>query len=361
LRILDKYILKKYFTSFIFTLLILTPIAIAIDVADKIGKFLADPGLKVSTIIFDYYFNFIINYGNTFMPLALFIAVIFFTSKMANNTEIIAYHTAGISFKRFLRPYFIGATLVTLFALFMTHLIVPHSNKVLDEFHNKYVKKHKFSNIYVRNVSLQLDKNDYIYIKTYNIKRNIGYSFSFEHYNGNQLKYKILADNIRWNKKDSTYTLSNYKKRKILATNDIIKTGVKMDTVFNFKPKDLLYIDTYAREMNSFKLSKFIKNAKKRGVKNLNRYIVDLYGRTSLPVSSFILTLIAVILGSKKRRGGMGLNLAFGFSLMFIYVFFMKISAVLGSVATSNSLLMVWLPNIIFGILALFLYKNAER
>ena len=363
MKILDRYILKKYFTSFFFTLLILIPIAIAIDVSEKVGSFLKAEDLTVGQIIKEYYIFFIINYGNTFLPLALFISVIMFTSKMSGNTEIIAIHSSGISFKRFLRPYLIGATIITVVSLYANHFIVPKSNKSLEAFEETYLrsiykKKTKSS---VSKVSLQLSDNDYVYFGYFNFKSKNGYNFSYEHFDGNQLKYKVIAQNIRWSETDSTFRLSTYRKRFIGKEKDSLDSGSFMDTTFNFYPKDLLYVDYLAREMPSLVLSQHIQQSESRGVKNLNNYKVELYKRTSLPISSFVLTLIAVTLASKKRRGGIGVNLAAGISLMFLYVFFMKIAEVLGSTAEAFPFIMVWMPNTIFGLIALFLYINANK
>ena len=361
MRILDKYILKKYLSSLVLIIFMLIPIAIAINISEKIDKFLRNTDLSVYEIIKDYYFHFIIIYGNTFMPLALFIAVIFFTSKLAGNTEIIAIHSARISFKRFLRPYFIGATIVTVFSLLMNHFIVPNSNKIYDEFERTYITTKKIDVNQIHNSNLQLGPNDYIYIKTFTINRNIGFNFSYEHYDGLELKYKILGDNIKWIEKDSSYIITNYSKRRLINGKNSIESGTKLDTIFDFTPKDLLYVDYLAKEMPSHKLNAFIKQSRDRGISNLNTYIVEYHKRTSLPVSSYILTFIAVILASKKRRGGMGLNLAIGISLMFVYVFFMKVAEVLGASAESNPLFMVWLPNIVFGALAIYLYFNVKH
>jgi lipopolysaccharide export system permease protein len=358
--IIDKYILKKYFTSFIFTLFILIPIAIAIDISDKIGRFI-DQSLGAKEIIDDYYIPFIINYGNTFMPLALFISTILFTSKLASNTEIVAIHGAGISFTRFLRPYLIGAMTIAIIAFLANHFVVPQSNKTLEEFTEAHLRKNKNSKSNVSNVSLQLSEKDFVYFRSFNLLRNAGFDFTYEHFEGLQLKYKIFGKNIKWNEKDSTFSLRNYKKRKIYAQIDSIESGRKLDTTFNFLPKDLLYVDYLAKEMPSFQLSEHIKRSAKRGVRNLNKYKVELFRRTSIPISAIILTIMAVALAARKRRGGVGINLAAGISLMFAYVFFMKVSEVLGSGVLYNPLLMVWLPNIIFGVLALYLYINAKR
>ena len=343
-------------------LVLLLPIAIAIDVSEKIDRFLRNIDLTVGEIIKDYYINFIIIFGNTFLPLALFIAVIFFTSKLAGNTEIIAIHSAKISFTRFLKPYFIGATIITIFALLMNHFMVPHSNKVFGEFNRKYLTKKKFDAENLSNINLQLSPNDYIFLKSYRVNTNVGYSFSYEKFEGNKLTYKLYADNIRWKEKDSTFSLVNYRKRIILSDRDSIIFGTKLDTSFTFTPKDLINVDYLAKEMTSIKLNDYINKSRERGVSNLNTYLVEFHKRTSLPVSSYILTFIAVALASKKRRGGMGVNLAIGITLMFVYVFFLKIAEVLGAGADTNSFIMVWSPNILFGTLAIYLYlKNAKN
>lgn len=362
MKILDKYILSKYFKTFIFTILLLLPIAIAIDISEKIHKFIKHEDLSVWTIAKEYYLNFSIYYINTFMPLALFIAVILFTSKMAANTEIIAMHSGGISFPRLIRPYFIGATIIFVFAFYANHFIVPSSNKTHEKFKRDYLTHHSKIKFQVDNVNLQLnDKGDFIYMKNFNLKTKNGNYFSFEHFEGSELKYKIMSRKIKYNKKDSTYTLNDYKKRYIQKDGDIIKKGRKMDTVFDFKPSDLQFVDYLAKEMNSIKLSKHIDKSEQRGIKNLNSYRVELYKRSSMPTSVFALTIIAVSLAFRKKRGGMGVNLAIGVALMFVYVFFMKIFEVFGASATANPLLLVWLPNIIFGILAIFLYLNAKK
>ena len=361
MRILDWYILKRYLVTFLFTLLILIPIAVAIDISEKIDKFLRDDTLTAFAIINDYYKNFIIYYANTFMPLALFIAVILVTTKLSNNTEIVAMTNAKISFTRFLYPYFIGATLVTIFALAMNHYVVPNSSKVRNNFEKTYIRKAKFGENSIHDFSLQLSDSSYIYLKSYNFRFSSGTYFSLEYYDDTELKYKLTADNIKWREKDSIFDLTNYKIRKIFPKMDSISSGIVLDTTFTFTPKDLMFKSTLSQEMPTDELIEFIDISRKRGVKNLNAYLVELHKRTSLPISSYILTIIAVALTFKKRRGGVGVNLALGIGIMFIYVFFLKVSEVLGAVAGVNSLLYVWFPNIVFGCLALFFYVKARK
>jgi lipopolysaccharide export system permease protein len=363
MKIIDWYILKRFLVTFLFTLLILIPIAIAIDISEKIDNFLEHPNLGAGEIIEDYYVNFIIYYVNVFMPLALFIAVILFTSKLSNNTEIIAITNAKVSFTRFLYPYFIGATLITILSLVMNHYVVPNSSTTRKGFEKEYLSTRRSKNElkYVSNFSLQLTDSTYIYIQNFNTQNNRGSDFTFEIYDGIQLKSKLSADNLVFNKKDSTFSLTNWRKRKLYKKNDSIFSGKQLDTVFDFTPRDLIYKSALSQEMPSNELIDFIELSKKRGVKNLNAYLVELYKRTSLPIASYILTVIAVALAFRKRRGGTGLNLAIGFAIVFIYVFFLKISEVLGGVAGASPLIYVWFPNIIFGGLAGYLYWNARK
>ncbi|SDS18846.1 lipopolysaccharide export system permease protein [Polaribacter sp. KT25b] len=349
--------------TFLFTLLILIPIAVAIDISEKIDNFLEHADLGFYQIVNEYYVNFIIYYTNTFMPLALFIAVILFTSKLSNNTEIIAITNAKVSFTRFMYPYFIGATLVTILSLLMNHFVVPNSSKVRKKFEKQYINSRKQKNElkYVNDFSLQLTDSTYIFIRRFDTDRNSGYDFSSELYDGLKLKSKLAADNIKFNPKDSVFTIHNWRKRQIYKDRDSIFSGNKIDTVFNFTPKDLIYKSALSQEMPSDELIKFIRVSEKRGVKNLNAYFVEFHKRTSLPIATYILTVIAVALAFRKKRGGTGINLAIGVGIMFMYVFLMKISEVLGAVAGVNSLLYVWMPNLFFGLIAAYLYYNARK
>ena len=343
-----------------FTLFILIPIAIAIDVSEKIDNFLKND-LGFTQVFSEYYVNFIIYYTNTFMPLAVFIAVIIFTSKLSNNTEIIAITNAKVSFTRFLYPYFIGATLITILALLMNHFVVPSSSKIRKKFENEYIHRKKFEDKYVKDFSLQLSDSTYMYMQSFNIENNAGYNFTIETYNGYELTSKLFASNIRWIDKDSTFKLSNYQYRKIYKDRDSIAEGNVLDTVFTFTPKDFIYKSALAQEMPSDELLNFIEISKKRGVKNLNAYLVEFHKRTSLPVATYILTIIAVALTFRKRRGGTGANLAIGVGIMFAYIFLLKVSEVLGAVAGVNSLVYVWIPNFFFGTIAIYLYYNARK
>ncbi|MFK8059074.1 MAG: LptF/LptG family permease, partial [Polaribacter sp.] len=214
------------------------PIAIAIDISEKIDNFLEHPNLGFNQVVEEYYVNFTIYYANTFMPLALFIAVILFTSKLSNNTEVIAITNAKISFTRFLYPYFIGATLITIISLGMNHFVVPNSSKTRKKFEKEFINSTRQKNAlkYVSDFSLQLTDSTYIFIRSYNTSTNSGYDFTSETYDGLKLKSKFSANSIRYNTNDSTFTLLNWRKLLLYKKKDSIFSGNKIDTVLTFTP-----------------------------------------------------------------------------------------------------------------------------
>lgn len=361
MRILDKYILVRYLKSVFFTLFILIPIAVVIDVSEKVDKFLRHDDLTLLMILKDYYVNFIIYYSNTFLPLATFLACIMFTSKLANNTEVIAISSANISFTRFLRPYFIGATILATIALIANHFIVPIGNEVRNKFEERYIKKTTNGRGAVTNFNLQLNDSAKVFIKSFNISGNRGFNFSYTEFKDTKIKYKLVSNNIVWDTAKYVFRLPDYTERYIYESKDSLTIGKNKEIDLDFNPEDLKTSGAKSMNLTSDKLIEFIDKSKKRGVKNLNSYHIELYQRTSLPISAYILTLIAVALASRKKRGGVGINLAIGVGLMFIYVFFMKVAKVLGSAPNSNPIIMAWLPNIVFGVIAIYLYLKEKK
>jgi|LGVF01.1.fsa_nt_gb lipopolysaccharide export system permease protein len=355
---LDLYIIKKFLGTFVFTIVLLLAIAIVIDISEKIDDFLNE-GISMSVLINEYYINFLLFYGNMFMPLVVFLAAILFTSKMAEQTEIVAYLAGGISFNRLLYPYFISATILALVSLYINHQILPQSNSVRKEFESKYIDKKKSKRH--ENIHRQIKPGEYIYIKTFNTDRNQGFNFSLEKFEGTKLKYKLSSDYINFNPEDSVYKLRNWKKRFLTDSNDAISNGYQMDTTFAFLPGDLTPKEYAAETMPYTELNDFIEEQEFRGSENLSMYLVERYRRTSMPASTYILTLIAVSLAYRKKRGGMGMNLAIGLGLMVLYIFFMRIADTFAIKDDFPPLLAVWVPNISFGILSLFLYNNARK
>ncbi len=359
MTILDKYILKRYLATFSMLLLLFIPIGIMVNLAEQIGKMI-DNDAPLNEILI-YYLNFTIYIGNLLFPIFLFLSIIFFTSRLASNTEIVAILSSGVSFNRFLRPYLIGATIIAILMFFMNMFIVPKASEGFNEFKFKYLRKgrkdRETSNIYN-----QLNERDFIYVSSFEPKRQIGYDFTYEHFNANnELDYKISAANIRWIPKDSTYRLTSYVKRKIRDSIELIETKRRLDTVFNFKIDDLTPVSYIAETKNLFELDDFIENQKRKGAANINSYVLVKYKRWALPVAAFVLTLIAVAVSSMKRRGGMGINLAFGMLVAFVYVFFDKVFGTLAEQSGFSPFLAVTIPNVIFGILGIYLLRNAKR
>lgn len=358
MKILDWYILKRYIFTFLMMLLLFIPIGITVNLAEKIGKILEN-NVPFGAVA-EYYYHFTIYFANLLFPLFLFLSVIFFTSKLANNTEIVAFLSSGVSFSRFLRPYMIGAGIVAIFALALGLYLAPKASQGFNEFKYSYLKKH--DNIQqTKDVFRQINDNDYVYVSSFNPKNKIGQNFTFEHFEGNELKYKIFANNIRYLEDDSIYRLTTYHKRKFVDGKEIIENQRRLDTLFSFDLEDLTPVEYYAETLSYPDLIKFINKEKARGSSNIGRYEVVKYKKWSLPVSVFILTIIAVAVSSIKRRGGMGVNLAFGIAIAMIYVFFDKVFGVMAEQSDFPPIVAVWFPNIIFGILAIYLLYNAKR
>ncbi|MFC2146939.1 LptF/LptG family permease [Bacteroidota bacterium] len=359
MTILDKYILKRYLATFGTMLLLFVPIGIMLNLAEQIGKMI-DNEAPLNEILI-YYLNFTIYIGSLLFPIFLFLSIIFFTSKLANNTEIVAILSSGVSYSRFLRPYWIGASIIAVMMFFMGMFIVPNASKGYNEFKFEYLKRGNKDRI-TSNIFNQLNESDFIYVSSFDPARKIGYNFTFEHFNDqNQLDYKISASNIRWVPKDSLYRLTSYMKRKIRANKEIIEKKRRLDTLFIFNIEDLTPVSYVAETKNLFELNEFIEVQKNKGASNINTYILVKYRRWALPITAFILTVIGVAVSSVKRRGGMGVNLAFGIGVAFIYIFFDKVFGTLAEQSGFSPLLAVIIPNVVFGILGFYLLKNAKR
>jgi len=357
-KIIDWYILKRYLATFFVMLIMFIPIGIIIDVSEKINKILAKKVPFVQVAI--YYGDFTIYFANILFPIFLFLSVIWFTSKLANNTEIIAILGSGISYTRFLRPYLIGASIICILSLGMGFFFVPKASKGFNDFRYKYLKNNSETR-QSQDVYKQISDNEYIYVSSFNYIDKQGYNFTLENFKDNKLVYKVNATTIRWNPKDSTYTLVNFTKRTVGAMGDKLESAPEKKFKFNFEPDDLTPTIYVAETMTLSQLNTFIDKERKRGSGNINAYLVILYKKYSIPISAFILTIIAVAVSSMKRRGGMGINLAVGIGLAFTFIFFDKIFGTLAEKSTFSPLLAVWIPNISFGILAVILLRNARR
>lgn len=337
-------------------LLLFVPIGIVVHLSEKIDKILEHqvPFMEVM----EYFLYFTIYFGNLLFPLFLFLSIIWFTSKLAENTEIIAFLSSGVSFYRFLRPYLIGATIVCAGALVVGMYIAPWASEGFNEFQYTYLKSRdevqQTKDIYRQN------GNNYIYATHFQPKTNTARNFALENFDGNVMKFKITADRLKYND-DGTFTLYNFEKRIVGKRTDSLMSLQKLDTILPFEFDALTPVTYIAETLSYTELNNFIEQETRRGSPNINIYNVVAYKRWSTPVSAFILTIIAVAVSSMKRRGGMGVNLAIGISIAFMFVFFDKIFGTIAEQSTFSAFFAVWIPNIVFGIVSIFLLRKAKR
>jgi len=356
---LDYYIIKKFIGTFFYAIALLSVIIIIFDISEKIDEFI-EKKPSVYAIIFQYYANFIPFFINKFSALFTFISVIFFTSKMAADTEIIAILNSGVSFNRFLRPYLISATFLALLSFVLTNFIIPETSQNMNEFQKKYLKGEKFGGNKT-NIHIQLDPGVFAYVETFNVKQSTGYRFALERFNENGMVYKLTGDNIKWDSTKNDWTVEKWMKRYITEKGEKITRGDKFDTTFNLKPEDFNIDVDYAVYMNYRELRDFISTEKIRGSGNLLKFQVEKHARIAFPFATIILTLIGVSLSSRKVRGGIGLNLGIGITITFAYILFMQVTTVFATFSNLPPILAVWIPNIFFGILGIYLLRVAPK
>ena len=358
LQTLDWYIIRKFLGTFFFSIILLLFIIIVFDISEHIDDFLKhDAPLKA--IIFDYYLNFIPDFVNLFSYLFVFIAVIFFTSRMASDTEIVAILSSGISFKRMLRPYLVAAFILALMSFLLGNFVIPFTNRGKLEFERIYIKdKPKYTEM---NIHKQVSPGVFLYMENFNIQNKMGWKFSLEKFNGRQLVYKIKADEAAWDSINLKWKLKHYCERSINLMSESIRTGNKLDTAFGLKPNDFREDIEEVKTMNFFTLRKLIKMKQLRGDPDLIKFQVKGYERIAFPFATIILTLIGVALSSRKVRGGIGFNLGFGLAITFLYILFMQVFTVLATFGNFPPLLAVWIPNILFGIIAVILVRIAPK
>ncbi len=355
---LDWYILKKFLGTFFFTLSLILLIVIIFDVSEKIDDFL-EHELSIKTIIFDYYFNFIPYFGNLFSPLFIFISVIFFTSKMANDSEVIAILNSGMSFSRFLRPFIIASIILGTLSFLLGNFIIPPSNSKRIDFENKYLRNKYYSN--KKNIHIQILPNQYIYMQSYNSKREIGYKFTIEKFNDNKLISKLKSDYAQYDSINNVWQINNYEIREFKDEKQIIKKGIRMDTTINLHPSEFTKRKSLVETMNFFELNNYIKREEMRGSEQIISHKIEKHKRIAFPFSSIILTLIAVAIASRKIRGGIGMHLGIGIIIAFTYILFMQISTTFAINSNLDPKLSVWIPNFLYVILSLVLLNKAQK
>ncbi len=357
MKIIDWYIIKKYLSTFVVMIMLFIPIGIMVDMAEKIDKFKENE--VPADAILSYYLDFTWYFGNLLFPIFLFLAVIWFTSKLANNTEVIALLSSGISFSRFLRPYLVSAGIVALFAFLSGMFIVPKSNASYNAFIYKHIQKK--SERQTKNLYKQINPKEYIFVSSYDPIRKSANNFTLEHFEDNVMTFKIKASSIRWVEKDSFFRLSTYAKRNFSGDVETYIRQSRLDTIFDFKIEDLAPVNYKAETLTLAPLNEFIKKEREGGSILINSHLLVRHKRWSLPFSAFVLTLIGVSVSSFKRRGGMGVNLAFGIALGFLFIFFDKIFSVMVNKSNFSPFLGAWLPVLIFGVFAILLLRSTRR
>ncbi len=358
MKILDFYIIRKFLGTFFFAIALVIAIAIIFDISEKIDDFVQSKA-PIKEIVFKYYLNFIPWFTNLFTPLFTFIAVIFFTAKMAMQTEIIATYASGVSFRRMLVPYMISAFVIALLNFYLNGWVIPPSNKVRLQFEAQYV--HNSKDFQSRNKHLQVSPGLYAYFEFFSSHDQSGNNFTMEKIEDGKVTYKFTASRMRYDSLKNTWQAHDYFVRRTDGMNENIYRKMSLDTTFNFKPADFIQ-EFYKKEtMNNPELDRFIESQKMKGSENIEDSYVEKYRRISIPFATFILTIIGVCLSSRKSRGGIGIQVGLGLALSFTYILFMKIFETFALSGSMPSLLAVWTPNIIYGVVAMVLLRFSQR
>ncbi len=357
LKKIDIYIIKKFLGTYFLSIVLILSIAIVFDLTEKLDNFF-DNNAPFKAIVFDYYLNFVPFYMNMFSPLFTFIAVIFFTSKMASNTEIIAILSSGVSFHRLMKPYFISALVIASIGFVLGGYIIPPANAKMLDFEDKYVKKFKTDN--ARNVQMEVEKGVILYIERYEISSNNGYHMSLEKFDGKKLISRLTAETVRW---DSAYkwTITGYLQRDFNGMREKVTYGATKDTTINVLPKEFYITSKESAQLNNPELHDYLKRQKSRGVGNIQGFETEYYKRYSMPIMAFIMTLIGVALSSRKVRGGIGIHLGIGLALSSLYILFSTFSTSFSVNGSMTPFAAVWLPNIVFLGIGIYLYKTAPK
>ena len=358
-RILDLYIIKKFISTFFVALILIIGIVIIFDISEKIDDFVSKEA-PLKAIIFDYYFNFIPYFMNMFSALFVFITVIFFTSKMAANSEIIAILSCGISFHRMMVPYIVSATIIAAFSLCLNLFIIPNSNKELVQFENKYLKNSSSNTN--RNIHYQISPGEFVYVESFSSWNNTAYRFTLEKIENNQLVSKLSAETAVWDTTFDGWKLRKYFIRDYTnSLEDRVRSGAQLDTVINLTVNDFYMKKNTLESLNFRELNELIATQKMRGDANIKDALIEKNKRFAMPFSAFILTIMGVALSSKKRRGGIGWNIGIGIGLSFSYILFQRFSEMFVYTGIMPPGLALWTPNFLYAVIAGVLYKIAPK
>ena len=358
---IDWYIIKKFIGTYFFSIALIISISIVFDVNENLAKF-TEYHAPLSAIVFDYYANFIPYFANLFSALFVFIAVIFFTTKLAGNSEVIGMRSAGISFKRLLRPYMMSCVFLSALSYYLSAYVIPHGTVIRQNFESMY--KNKKKNTSAENVQLQVAPGVIAYIQHYDNNMKRGYGFCLDKFQEKKLVSHLTATDVQYDTiSDSKYhwTLSNWKLRQLKGLREHITSGARKDSVIQMEPTDLVYSKGQQETFTSPELKDYISKQIDRGSGNVVQYQVEYYKRIASSFASFILTIIGASLSARKRKGGMGVYLGIGLALSFGYILFQTISATFAINAGFSPMLAAWMPNIVFAIIAFVCYRKAPN
>ena len=358
LTIIDRYIIRRFLVTFFFSIILFSFISVVIDLTEKVDDFI-EKSVPLKEVIFSYYVNFLPYIDALLTPLFIFISVIFFTSRMAYKSEIIAILAGGVSFYRMLVPYFLSSFLLAGMLLYANHYIVPNTNKKRIAFEYAYITnpyRHINQNIY-----MQIEKNKYIYLENFHPRDGSGYKFSYEIIRDGELEYRLKSEKVEWLEEQQKWRIKNYFIRSFQESNEKLTQGAQIDTSLGFEPGDIFKRVNQKEEMNTPALKQYIETLKLQGVEKIEYYMIELYRRTADAFTVFILMLIGVAVASRKVRGGSGLHIAIGVALSASFIIFARFTTTFATNGNLSPLLSVWIPNIIYSALAVWLIARAPK
>lgn len=358
---MDRYIIYKFIGTYIYSIMLIISISIVFDVNENLTKF-TNYHAPLRAIVFDYYANFVPYFANLFSPLFVFIAVIFFTSKLAGNSEIIAMLACGMSFKRLLRPYIISAAIIAVLNFYLGSYVIPKGTVVRHDFESLY--KNNKKNTSASNIQLMVDKGVVAYMSQYDDIRKTGYGFALYKFENKKMVSQMNANVIQYDtiaEERYHWKARNYKIRTLKGMREQISSGIEIDTMIQMEPMDLIFSRGQQETFTSPELLRYISKQQQRGSSNVVQYEVEYHKRIASSFASFILTIIGVSLSSRKRKGGMGLYLGIGLALSFTYILLETVSATFAINANTPPLLAAWIPNILYSIIAYFCYRQAPN
>jgi lipopolysaccharide export system permease protein len=360
IKIIDIYIIRKFLGTFFFCLILIITIAVVFDFAEKIDNFM-EKAAPWKAVVFDYYLNFIPYFATLFAPLFVFISVIFFTSRMAVNMEIIAILNCGMSFRRMMWPYFLSAVVIAGITFYLTNFVIPHANLVRFDFEDKYYRS-KGRRTNIEHVHRQVFKNTYVYIESYSPIYLRGRNFTIEKFDTEgKLLSKLSAPTVTWDSVSGKWSALNYIHREIKGNEEFVTRGTKVDTTLNISPADFSRDPSFVATMTYKEMDDYIDLLEMQGSEEIKVFLIEKYRRIVSPFAVFILTLIGVSLSSRKIRGGIGMSIGIGLALSFSYIFFQQFASQFSLKGSLSPMLAMWLPNLIYLIIALVLYKLAPK